>query len=129
MASPAAIAEDSVQPVPWVFCVLTRGAVSQRPPAAVSRKSALSAPPPWPALEQHRPGAARQEPRACAPSPARLGGDRLAEQAGRLGQVRRDDQGARDKSSQDDGDRLVGEQQVAAGRHHDRIEHDASVWR
>jgi len=78
-----------------------------------------------PALEQHRMGAEREQ----------FGGglveridtvDRMADQERRLVEIGRDDDRSREQFAHQHGHRLGGDEAIAAGGHHHRIEHHVS---
>ena len=62
-ARPAAIAAESVQPVPWVSRVAMRSPMTRIDAVAVASRSVLSAPPGMAAFHQHRVGAEREQAR------------------------------------------------------------------
>ena len=119
------MADDSVQPVPWVFFVAMRGARQVLERLGVAIDVGAVRPVEVPALEQHRGRPERAGGRAPSPSsPSRSGGSGRAEQHRRLGQVGRDHLGERHQAFADRGDGVGGEQRVAALGHHHRVEHD-----
>ena len=88
MARPAAIAAESVHPVPWVFCVPRRGAGSRSSTRPSAKKSMLSAPPACPPLTSTARAPCRSSrsawARICVSSAAKLSSSRAAA-SGRLG--------------------------------------------
>ena len=122
-ASRAAMAADSVQPVPWVWRVSTRGRTNRSMPEPSHRIVDRRLTRAMPALEQDR---------AAAEAPQRLGlrdGLRLARglsapsrraASGRLGVIRGRQ---RDQLALHRLDGIGRQQHIAAGRHHHRIDH------
>ncbi len=130
LASPAAIADDSVQPVPCVLWVAMRGGGEPRPrrPSSTSR-STLSGAAAVAALDQHRlRRRARAAARACACISRfvarRCGASSSAAASGRFGVTTSARGSSRSRSAVD---RVGREQPVAGGRDHHRIEHDPAL--
>ena len=61
LASPAAIADDSVQPVPWVLRVAMRAAASRATALRLDQQIDALGPAAVAALDQHRLGAEREQ--------------------------------------------------------------------
>ncbi len=62
----AASAAESVQPVPWVFLVCTRGAVNRCSPSRVKSQSGLSASSRWPPFINTAPQPSASSARPCS---------------------------------------------------------------
>ena len=129
LASPAAIADDSVQPVPWVFLVTMRLADRRTTSPCPISRSTLSSPLPWPPLIRTLRAPSDKISRACTSISCFV-----ARQA-RAGRARRPPADwasppARAGSAGGAGRRRVGRQQPVAGTgDHHRIEHDVlSRW-
>ena len=123
LARPAAIADDSVQPVPWVFWVATRGAARRGTPCGLDQEVDASGAAAVAALDQHRAGAEREQALGLRAHRGFVGGDRRVEQRRGLRQVRRDQERARDQQRRSASTAARIEQPVARGRDHDGIEH------
>ena len=123
-ASPAAIADDNEQPVPWVFFVAMRGAASAivagRIDQIVDALGAL----PVPALDQHRLAPQRQQSPALMLDGGFVRRHRLIEQRGGFRQIGRDHRRQRNEFGAQRLDRFGREQPIARGRDHHGIEHD-----
>ena len=90
LARPAAMAEASVQPLPWVLTVAIRGAAKRLQASALPEHRRCPAPLAVAALDQHRAGAQRNKPLRLIPHLGLVARDRQIEQGRRLGQVRGD---------------------------------------
>ncbi len=123
-ASPAAIAAESVQPVPCVLRVSMRSA--SKPLDALGRHQQVHGfrPVPMPALDQDAPRAALQKSLALPDHGGFILRDVFVQQRGRFRQVGRDQQGTRDQDLAQRDDGVLRQQPVAARRHHHGVEHD-----
>ena len=97
MARPAAIADDSVQPVPCVFAVSICSAASRATAFGVDQQVDRFRALRMPALDQHRLRAEREQPLGLLAHLGFVARERLIEQRGGFRQVRRDDQRARNQ--------------------------------
>ena len=118
------MAEDSEQPVPWVFLVAMRGAASATRAAAVDEIVDALGALPVPALDQHRAAPHRQQPLALMLDRGSLvatGSSSKAAASGRFG-VMSDARGMSLVRKRVNG--LGRQQPIARGCDHDGIEHD-----
>ena len=118
------MADDSEQPVPWVFLVAMRGAASAMAPLGrdeiVDALGAL----PVAALDQHRAAAHRQQPLALALDRGFVIGNRLIEQRRGFRHIGRDQRCQRNEFCAQRIDGFGCQQPIARGCDHHRIEHD-----
>ena len=91
------MADESEQPVPWVFLVAMRGAASAIVPLLADEIIDALGALPVPALDQHRPASHRQQSLALAFDGGFARRDRFVEQGGGLRQVRRDQRSQRNE--------------------------------
>ena len=89
-------ADDSVQPVPWVFAWRRAAPRAARPPSGVDQQVDAFGPLRVAALDQHGVGAEREQRLGLRAHLVFVCGERRVEQRGRLRQIRRDDQRARE---------------------------------
>ena len=117
------MADDSVQPVPWVFLVATRGVASRVNDAGMHQHVDAFGALAVAALDQHRARAAIAQAPGLRQHLVLVARHRLVEQRRGFRQIGRDDQRARNEHALEHVDRFRIEQPVAGGRDHHRVEH------
>ena len=118
------MAAESVQPVPWVLRVATRGASRRAGSTPANRMSIELGALGVASLDQHRLGAGVLQLPGLHGHLIFVAGRRAGEQRRGLGKIRGDQRGERDQHA---AERIHGvwiEQRVAARRDHHGIEHD-----
>ncbi len=107
------MAAASVQPVPWVFLVAIRAAAKRTAAVAVTRRSTLSAPLPWPPFISTARAPEGEQALGLAHHLVFGRSRRRVEQRRRLRQIRRHHHGQRDKFRAQRLDRIRRKQAVA----------------